>query len=758
MDAAERETRWNYDEYGRVTNKVDHLGNVLFIYKYDANGRLTNRWTPVKGHTGYAYDAVGNLTNVNYAASPDLSFRYDVLNRVTNMVDAAGVTRYTYGVAGDLTSEDGPWTGDTVSATQTNGLRASLAVAADAGVPPQAWAYGYDSMSRLRAMSSPAGSFSQSYWLDKPTRLVGGIGLPTGGYRTNNYTALGLLTLTALKSSTGTTLDSYGYSRDSGGPQPIRLTRNVDGSTVDYSYDNALQLTGATGKEGGGANRRHEQFAYDYDAAGNLIARTASWLEEGFSVNNLNQITARTRIGSNVVAGVVEGSPTSVSVNSEAATIYADNTFSWLGYDVLDDEDYVGSFTAQAQDAAGRTATHTISVNLPAYLSYQYDLNGNLLTDGRRHFTYDDENQLTQVVVTNLTKSEFVYDGKMRRRVRKESVWSGQWQQVLEVHYLYDGNLVVQERHYDGAAPTAYPQRLVTYTRGTDLSGGRQGAGGIGGLLAWSEYTGQDARLSTAFYHNDMVGNVTLLAGTNQEVVARYLYEPFGRLIAMTGPLAEANTHRSSSKEAHEPSGLVYYLYRYYEPGLQRWANRDPIFELGGINLYKFTRNRPTDAFDAFGLCDCAQMQKDIQNFRAAREKLENMFMRYEPGQSFRDYGLGVAATTGGYRSPNFSTYDTCTQEAINNIEGDSAFTTAATLYQSMVGAVGYYTFGLHGLFNGTSAAEQWGLTYIRIELTRNQLLLNKLSDRYGSECSCSSGQNVVPFELPQIKPPITVK
>ena len=34
---------------------------------YDAAGRLTNRWTPAKGNTGYAYDVVGNLTNVDDA-------------------------------------------------------------------------------------------------------------------------------------------------------------------------------------------------------------------------------------------------------------------------------------------------------------------------------------------------------------------------------------------------------------------------------------------------------------------------------------------------------------------------------------------------------------------------------------------------------------------------------------------------------------------------------------------------------------------
>jgi hypothetical protein len=128
---------------------------------------------------------------------------------------------------------------------------------------------------------------------------------------------------------------------------------------------------------------------------------------------------------------------------------------------------------------------------------------------------------------------------------------------VLEVHYIYDGNLVVQERQFDGGSPTVFPQRLISYTRGIDLGGSREAAGGLGGLLARTELSTVDAQLSTAFYHSDKVGNVSALMGTNQQMVARYVYEPFGNLLGMSGPLAEANLYRFSSKEMHEQSGLV---------------------------------------------------------------------------------------------------------------------------------------------------------------------------------------------------------
>jgi RHS repeat-associated protein len=129
-----------------------------------------------------------------------------------------------------------------------------------------------------------------------------------------------------------------------------------------------------------------------------------------------------------------------------------------------------------------------------------------------------------------------------------------------------------------------------------------QDVGGIGGLLARSEPPTLNPQLSTALYHSDGNGNITALVTTSGTVAAKYHYDPYGNLLSMAGPLADANLHRFSSKEWHEKSGLVYYLYRYYEPKLQRWVNRDPTGERSGINLFVLTSNHPCNAIDPFGL------------------------------------------------------------------------------------------------------------------------------------------------------------
>jgi RHS repeat-associated protein len=50
--------------------------------------------------------------------------------------------------------------------------------------------------------------------------------------------------------------------------------------------------------------------------------------------------------------------------------------------------------------------------------------------------------------------------------------------------------------------------------------------------------------------------------------------------------------------------GLYYYGYRFYEPNLQRWLNRDPIEETGGCNVYRFAANNPISRVDTYGLQD----------------------------------------------------------------------------------------------------------------------------------------------------------
>ncbi len=141
------------------------------------------------------------------------------------------------------------------------------------------------------------------------------------------------------------------------------------------------------------------------------------------------------------------------------------------------------------------------------------------------------------------------------------------------------------------------------------------------------------------FYHSDANANVTMLINPWQYIVAKYLYDAFGNVLSAAGSLAPQNLYRFSSKEAHPNSGLVSYLYRYYDPHLQRWPTRDPLGEPGfemvravlpaplralallvpeKPNLYSFLQNRPTYDIDPLGLAgmsneECLSLLQTIQ-------------------------------------------------------------------------------------------------------------------------------------------------
>jgi len=414
-------------------------------------------------------------------------------------------------------------------------------------------------------------------------------------------------------------------------------------------------------------------------------------------VDAINELTCETADGVLTAAGTTTALATNVTVfgaglTNASAQIYDDASWARDGVAMVTN----GSLSATASDSYGRTASTSIPLGFPSLTAcFTYDDNGNLLSDGLRYFEYDYENQLTAVTLPNSWRSEFSYDGFGRRRIRREYTWqSGVWTNLTEVRYVYDGRLVIQEQDTNSLP-------IVYYTRGNDLSGTPQGAGGIGGMLARSDAVnalGRSQQLTNIaildnpayipplpwfprtlynhhFYHADGNGNITALFSPRSKggaALTRYSYDPFGNVLWMNGPMATTNLYRFSSKEFHERSGLIYYLYRYYEPNLQRWINRDPLGDLGNLpvaingmpsadsdsgqestdtgtllfwaemncNLYTGIANRPIVALDYFGLapgdpyptCDAAGIQaiKDInaESIKKDREFGGNIYQK----------------------------------------------------------------------------------------------------------------------------------
>ena len=61
----------------------------------------------------------------------------------------------------------------------------------------------------------------------------------------------------------------------------------------------------------------------------------------------------------------------------------------------------------------------------------------------------------------------------------------------------------------------------------------------------------------------------------------------------------------------------TYYGYRYYTPQTGRWPSRDPIGEMGGVNLYGFVGNDGVNRWDFLGLAETNGMLMNVDKWQA---------------------------------------------------------------------------------------------------------------------------------------------
>jgi len=141
-----------------------------------------------------------------------------------------------------------------------------------------------------------------------------------------------------------------------------------------------------------------------------------------------------------------------------------------------------------------------------------------------------------------------------------------------------------------------------SYAWGLDLSGTKDGAGGVGGLAWVTLHTASGPASGTHFTCHDGNGNiVSLVSATTGDVTARYEYGPFGKPIRISGPAATLNPFRFSTKRTDNTTDPVLYEYRVYSSSTGRWLSQNPIEEEGGVNLIGVAGNDFLNSFDVLG-------------------------------------------------------------------------------------------------------------------------------------------------------------
>jgi len=531
---------------------VDGLGNQNSLNSpdsgasdntYDAAGNLKTH-TDARGKvTSYSYDALNRLTQISYASGTPTVFRYDTysadttnpisVGQLTRIDDEAGMTIYFYDDAGRRT---GKFQLATIANQQPRW--------------PKFVSYNYgttgNALGKLGSITYPSGhqinySYAAAGRIQSIT-LNPGKGIWAG---TDTAVTTALMTNIDYTPTGQFHFGAWGNEPTSAGSILTRAY-DVDGRLWGYHLGNINQ----------GGLFRYMQF----DPASRITqmnhtgpAATAN-LNQSFSYDNLGRLTSHTR-------NTVKQSYSYDADGNRTTTINNAN-----------------SYTHNIDMSSNRL----LSTSGPAPAnSNQYDLAGNLISDGTATYTYSDRSLLQTASKGSLT-TRYTYNG-LGQRITKQGATA-----ASVVQYLYDeqGHLIGE---YDSNGD---PIQETVYLGDLPIAVLKQSAGVTSIYYIFADHL-NTPRLITRATDNKIVWrwDQTDAFGAqapneNPSALGTFTYNP-----RFPGQVYDAET------------GLHYNMHRYYDPKTGSYIQSDPIGLAGGVNTYTYVENNPLSYTDPSGLC-----------------------------------------------------------------------------------------------------------------------------------------------------------
>ncbi|HEV2826449.1 MAG TPA: Ig-like domain-containing protein [Pyrinomonadaceae bacterium] len=528
-----------YDEAGNVTARKDTAGRVT-NYSYDDVNRPTSTTDADDRTTNFEYDALSRTTAVIDALNQRYQFVYDAVGRQTRMTHGGVSMSYQYDAVGNRTQR-----------TDYNGTVTN---------------YAYDNLNRLTTVSYPTRTATYAYDpLNNLTRATNEHGSIYIGYD-NRY---------RVSSFSDPFYYGVSYNYD---PTGNRTKLRLNGATyATYTYDAVNRLTNL-------ADSANLNFPHNYDAVNRLTARSApNGVSSNYAYDGLDRLTALNHVaGANLLIG---NQYTYNDANNITNWANASGNHAY-GYDAID---RLTSATNSAQpnenyayDSVGnRTASHLSTsygyqpfnrLANSATATYSYDNNGNLVSKidslGTTTFTWNEENQLTQVTLPNALTVNYKYDALGRRIQRTTSAGASE-------RYVYDGADVLLDLNADWSVAKTYLSDL-----------------GIDNKLRQTSST-----TGVSYFLTDHLGTTAALTDSAGNVVEQLPYDSFGNSSGTS-----LTRYGYTGRERDPDTGLLYYRARFYDPQLGRFISEDPIGLGGGINAFAYVGNHPQNAKDPSGL------------------------------------------------------------------------------------------------------------------------------------------------------------
>jgi RHS repeat-associated protein len=373
----------------------------------------------------------------------------------------------------------------------------------------------------------------------------------------------------------------------------------ADQSTVTYTYDAGNRLTQIVDSANGPMTRTYDGLdrltdettpqgtvTYTYDTDGRRATMTVTGQPPvTYGYDDAHRLTSITQ-GTSVVSFTYD------NANRRSTLTYPNGILATSGYDDANQlisltyvlgQTMLGDLTYTYDAAGSRTSVggSWARTGLPQGLasptydaanrmtmwgggSFSHDPNGNLTSDGLTSYSWNTRNQL--VGLSGGTSASFEYDALGRRRSKTIG--------GTATNFLYDGINLVQE--LAGGTPTA---NLLTGV-GIDETFARTDGSVISTLLV------------------DALGSTLARADTSGAVQTQYTFDPFG---ATTKSGATSSNALQFTGRENDDTGLYYYRARYHAPALGRFTSEDPVGFQGGINLYTYVQDNPTNLVDPSG-------------------------------------------------------------------------------------------------------------------------------------------------------------
>lgn len=236
---------------------------------------------------------------------------------------------------------------------------------------------------------------------------------------------------------------------------------------------------------------------------------------------------------------------------------------------------------------------------------------------------------------------------------------------------------------------------------------------------------------------SDHLGSPRLVIDVDTGLVVQQMdFDVWGKVTADTNPGFQPFGFAGGLYDQH--TGLVRFGARDYDPESGRWTAKDPIrFAGGDTSFYSYGVNDPINLIDIDGFVsvDCNQVNQEIIREQNTISDIQRAIGDWHPGISMQSYNLKADATPDGTRGVQYENSSQVYKDAVDTLEGDIWMNSYSRGRNVVLGGVGFYTLGLHGMIHDTTAIKQLAQTVLSTEESRSEYVLRIMKEKYNKLC-----------------------